>query len=393
MLRKYFLSKLMLIAIILIPAPLVACGQNGEIANKYEGNTRCSIAPYNNQADNMYAGFLPYAIPTAHSWGNFGDDKHSALISNIFIGCGETLSGGGDGFDWFHGVFGHDFNFISGHYIAIVGSKEFAEWTRQFEGHGQDAWRNPREATLRSFIEDFGISIEQIIEAEEELRGMSMQEINELVEWSRTIEIRPFERNDETRKAMQWSTHVLTLSDIQSLFSNDVNEIWAAFPGYGTLHNNRAYSPEWLFHNIERATYGELIPLSELEGVIYTAVNRFGFVGNLLDTAKTTLQTAQHALTNPTPQQLSFNLNSDPTITPFSASPVPATIPPITLNTWDAIMDSLELGHLGIPIGNPTRTGYHFMGWYLDADFTVAITEVFRMPARNATLYARWENH
>ncbi|MCL2855964.1 MAG: InlB B-repeat-containing protein, partial [Defluviitaleaceae bacterium] len=72
---------------------------------------------------------------------------------------------------------------------------------------------------------------------------------------------------------------------------------------------------------------------------------------------------------------------------------VPATIPPITLNTWDAIMDSLELGHLGIPIGNPTRTGYHFMGWYLDADFTVAITEVFRMPARNATLYARWEIH
>jgi len=44
-----------------------------------------------------------------------------------------------------------------------------------------------------------------------------------------------------------------------------------------------------------------------------------------------------------------------------------------------------------IPASGPTRAGYNFMGWYLDADFTVAITETFRMPARDATLYARWE--
>jgi len=39
----------------------------------------------------------------------------------------------------------------------------------------------------------------------------------------------------------------------------------------------------------------------------------------------------------------------------------------------------------------PTRTGYTFMGWYLNAAFTNRVTATTVMPATNATMFARWQ--
>ncbi|MDD3397218.1 MAG: InlB B-repeat-containing protein [Clostridia bacterium] len=38
----------------------------------------------------------------------------------------------------------------------------------------------------------------------------------------------------------------------------------------------------------------------------------------------------------------------------------------------------------------PTKTGYTFMGWYLDEDCTISAT-LTSMPSENTTLYASWE--
>ena len=96
---------------------------------------------------------------------------------------------------------------------------------------------------------------------------------------------------EEMDELNRWAER-FSLSDIQALFSNDVNVIWTAFPGHGILHNNNAYSPEWLFANIERAVYGELIPLHDLERVIDTAENHFGFINEITAEATTTIQAA-----------------------------------------------------------------------------------------------------
>ena len=120
--------------------------------------------------------------------------------------------------------------------------------------------------------------------------------------------------------------------------------------------------------------FGEQIPLNEIERILDLAEFHLDLY-DVVSKASAVYQPALTAYTSPTP--IPFQLSFDG---------VGAPIPPITINAWDVILDGLS--QRGIA---PTRAGYTFQGWYLDSDLTVEITDIFRMPARNATLYARWE--
>ena len=317
----------------------------------------------------------------------------TALHENVFRGGGERLSchccGGGDHLDWYYFTFGFWFYNIPGYFIDLVGAELFHRWTLQF-GSTQYGFREWREANLRTFIEDFSLTAQDLIEAQEAYFGIPTHELDELIYWGRYgIHVDVHERADAQFWGIRFSSN-----DIEALFSNDVNVVWNVFPGQGILQDSNVYSPEWILSNIERAIYGEGLSLSEIDRIVHAA-----FFHSSLDTqsyeALTTLQTAQQTLSNPTTQQLTFNLNTGSDAMSFSATSTPSTIAPITLNSWDLIMDSVAMGGFEgrseIPTGSPIREGYNFTGWYLDEDFTVAITETFRMPPRNITLYARWE--
>lgn len=45
----------------------------------------------------------------------------------------------------------------------------------------------------------------------------------------------------------------------------------------------------------------------------------------------------------------------------------------------------------GLTLADPTREGYIFKGWYTDADFTNAITEIAADKEEDITVYAKWE--
>jgi len=295
-------------------------------------------------------------------------EEHILLRQHIFMGKGDMVITGGDGMSWYYRPFGFDYHFIPMHVIDHIGGNEFHEWRVQFE------LLNPyglRDFSLRALVASFGISMNDMIVMHEEILGRPISEIDELVIWARTVDVPSTECNDEAFKATVWRSWKSS-SDFEALFSNDANVIWAAFPGFGVLYNDNVYSPEWILNNTERALYGELIPLSDIYRVLNTAIYDFWFINELTDTATIIYQSAYTTYASSTPFQLSFELNGG------------VGIPPITLNAWDIIMDALT-------VSVPVRAGYEFMGWYLDENFTVEITDVFRMPARNATLYARWE--
>lgn len=43
-----------------------------------------------------------------------------------------------------------------------------------------------------------------------------------------------------------------------------------------------------------------------------------------------------------------------------------------------------------IILGNPTRTGYTFAGWYSDSNYTIKVTEITKGSTGNKTFYAKW---
>ena len=86
--------------------------------------------------------------------------------------------------------------------------------------------------------------------------------------------------------------------------------------------------------------------------------------------------------------RLSFNLGAN-----ADSPPTPAYIRAVNVPEGIALLNFIASHHYPFPEQDPTRQGYRFMGWYLDANFTVQVTDTFRMPARDATLYARWRVH
>ena len=74
--------------------------------------------------------------------------------------------------------------------------------------------------------------------------------------------------------------------------------------------------------------------------------------------------------------ELSFSLGAAPT--------VPASILPIQVAEFSNI-----LAAPGFP-APPTREGYRFVGWYMDAGLTSRVTAATIMPPRSITLFASW---
>jgi len=308
---------------------------------------------------------------------------------NVFFGGGEWYPSGGAILNGYYYVFGFLHTAIPAYVIDIVGWGEFYDWIEQF-AH-RDGWRDPRKIHVGTFIEDFNISKEQFISAQEEAFGLSIDEIDDLVTWARTVNTRMV--SDEDRLMATIWREQRSLSDIDTLFSNDVAKLWDAFPGLGVFHNNNAYSPEWLLNNMERSIYGELIQLDEIVRVLDTVTNDIGLISEIISTADAILQSATTAYNSPTPIPFALSFDLDPerdSIAPF-ADIIPSSIEPFTMHAWDGIIETLTSQHEGFPTNGPTKPGYDFIGWYLDSDFTIPITETFRMPARDVTLYARWQ--
>lgn len=46
-----------------------------------------------------------------------------------------------------------------------------------------------------------------------------------------------------------------------------------------------------------------------------------------------------------------------------------------------------------IKLANPTKDGYHFLGWYTDPEYKNQITEITYAESGEITLYAKWEEH
>jgi len=74
---------------------------------------------------------------------------------------------------------------------------------------------------------------------------------------------------------------------------------------------------------------------------------------------------------------LTFNLNSEEIST--------TTIQSENVAEGTAVYQLVS--NLGLQLD---KEGYEFIGWYLDEDFTIAVTETFIMPPNNLTIFARW---
>jgi len=196
-------------------------------------------------------------------------EDSESFWNNIFVGEGDVSLVGGDERGWYTTVFGFNFHAISGMFSRIVDDYLFNEWLSQFH----NGRRDNREFSKRTFIEDFGISLEQLIQAAEAGYGRPMHEIDALVNWARYYwfnDIYPPNTPppyDTDLSVFFWASFRFSLSDWYALFSNDVETVWNAFPGNGVFHNGRAYSAEWIVQNMEQAIHVEGIPFHEIEGV------------------------------------------------------------------------------------------------------------------------------
>jgi len=207
-----------------------------------------------------------------------------ALHELIFVHDGDIVRGSGDEMQWYYTIFGASVINISGFFIDFVGDEAFQNWTQQFIGHGENAQRNAREANILSFIEDFELTIQDLIGALEAGLDMPIYEIDALVHWGRYGE----HTDEDLGNASFWA-RFYSLSDIEALFSNDVYALWTAFPGTGVVHNGRAYSPEWILNNMHSAVMQESIPLYEIERIIVHA-GYFPQLDEVREMAESTLQ-------------------------------------------------------------------------------------------------------
>jgi len=187
-----------------------------------------------------------------------------SLDDYIFIGGETIVNHGGDAMNWYIRPFGFDFHAIPGIYSRLVGHDVFMEWVTQ--PYFTDT--NWRSLTMRVFVDYFNISQRDLIVALENVLEMSMDEIDERVNWARELAESDDIPYQYQRDVFRWSAHRFSLSDFDAIYSNDIEVIWNAFPGYGVFNNGRVYSPEWIVHNMERAIYEEQIPLDEIARVL-----------------------------------------------------------------------------------------------------------------------------
>ena len=203
--------------------------------------------------------------------------ENLTLQERFFVGewTPVTLSGdsmGGPMFDWYNLPFSVGYMGISILYINYIGGQEvFNEWINQFVFLGGE--RPAHEAHIRSFADDFGLTIDDFIRLHEQENSMSISESDELILWARDIFDRmdwDYMEDEYGNNARSW--HFRTTSDeIRAKFSDCVYEIWEHFPGYGVVQNGNVYSPEWIIQNVEYAILEEGIPIEEIERILEMA--------------------------------------------------------------------------------------------------------------------------
>ena len=251
------LCKLCVTSIALVSV-LVACATVGHNDGNFYSEAGVSL-------DSPVVALGDYSAQSSDSSLNTSDDVITILSESLFFGEGERVSCGGDSLQWYHNVFGFGFINIPGYFMDVVGTESFHAWTLQFTG--ENASRNPREAHLQTLIYDFSITEQDIINSMEAYFGLPMHEIDYLINWGRYgVHADIYERANAQMWAIPHS-----LNDIEALFSDNVYEVWAAFPGYGVVQNGRAYSPEWILNNIGTAIFEEQIPMDEIERIISLA--------------------------------------------------------------------------------------------------------------------------
>ena len=253
--RNALTIAIMLTLALIIPFVLAACAQPTAIE---ASETSDDIVIYIPEPEESPPIDL-FTIPIT-------EENRIALRDSIFIGEGAGLVSGGDEWVWYVSIFDMRADSIHGYIMDIPGQGAWERWLAQFPGYG--GARNRREATLRSFIEDNNITKEDIINAQELVFERPREEIEELVNWARHGT--PTVITDRGIEYF-WERVVFSLSDLDALFSGDVQQIMDAFPGYGVIHNGNGYSPEWILNNIEAAVVEHQIPESEIWRIISMA--------------------------------------------------------------------------------------------------------------------------
>jgi len=283
------MKKLYLVIIvlcILFTSALTSCGQY-TADSSVDNNDRDDVTTV--IQDDITIGDVDYS-----SNNNDADIKVTPvrLAESIFLGEGQMVITGGDDLDWYYLVFGGPFiNSIPYHYMLIAGYDAFIEWKHQFEGLGSNGWRNRREATLRTFVEDFSISMEEMIRIEEEISGLPIEEIDALVTWARNMDISLIECDDEAWEVALWAG-MRSLQEIEALVADDIYFVWEVFPGSGVIQNGRVYSPEWILNNMDMAIMEEQIPFHAIERIIEYA-GYHPHLDAIRITAENTLQAAR----------------------------------------------------------------------------------------------------
>ena len=209
--------------------------------------------------------FLGYTITLADQ---FVEERRNFFRDNVFVGEGdiagvlhvhdredEHIHAHSLELEWYIFPFGIWFYNISSDFIA-VSQEEFTLWTEQFPGEG--GTRNIREATIRSFVDDFNLTPEDLIN--EMLRFHTMEEVESWINSER-------ERFGSDSEAYQ-SARRFTTTSINAIFSNDMQEIQANFPGYSIIYNNQVFSPEWVMDNMYRAIHEKQLPMEEILRIV-----------------------------------------------------------------------------------------------------------------------------
>ena len=213
----------------------------------------------------IFCGLLLLLTDTsvlANSWNEpISYESSMVFRANLFIGEGATI-GHGETFEWYTSIFNPWFYGLPISFADMVGLTAWTEWWSQFSytNDGSPA-RNIREATKRSFIEDFELTKQDLITNIENSSGMSIQEIEEHIIYLRKT------LGEDSQTYL--SALSVSLTSIYALFSNDVYAMNQAFPGgYGIVYNGMAFSPEWVLQNIEKAVYEKQLPIEEILRVL-----------------------------------------------------------------------------------------------------------------------------
>ena len=165
---------------------------------------------------------------------------------------------------------GFNFHSIPTFISDLVNQEEYWDWKNQFYNVSINGHKDPSGLNLLSVIQTFNISKEDFIAAYEKAVGnIPIDEIDRLVIWARTVDTSKLDANDiQNRREAGFWRHQYSLQGIEALYSNDIEQLWAAFPGAGAMINGRVYSPEWIINNMEQAIVEERIPVPDILDVM-----------------------------------------------------------------------------------------------------------------------------